>query len=396
MTAAPDPLPELVRNVHPRVVERRRDFHRHPELAYQEVRTSAAVREWCEALGLETRTGVGKTGVIATLRGSKPGRRVALRADMDALPIQEANACEYASERPGVMHACGHDAHTAMLLGVASVLCAARERVAGEVRFLFQPAEEGQGGAVPLIEAGALEGVDLVLGQHMGPEHPTGTIALSYGPAMAAADFFTLKVIGKGGHGAYPHLTVDPVPVAAQLVLALQTIVARAVDPLAAAVLSIGTIRGGFRDNVIAPEVELAGTVRTLDPALRREIPERIERIARGVTAAHGARHELEYQLQYPPLINHDPATRLVERVGRELLGEGGVKVIAPSMGGEDFAFYLEKVPGCFYWLGCRPPGRAEAANLHSPTFDVDEAALAHGVHVMARAALSFLEGGAP
>jgi amidohydrolase len=396
MTAPSDPLPELVREVHPRVVERRRDFHRHPELAYDEVRTSGAVRQWCEALGLDLRVGVGKTGVIATLKGAKPGRTVALRADMDALPIQEANACDYASTRPGVMHACGHDAHTAMLLGVASVLGAMRERIAGEVRFLFQPAEEGQGGAVPLIEAGALDGVDVVLGQHMAPEHATGSIALAYGPAMAAADFFTLKIVGKGGHGAYPHLALDPVPIAAQVVLALQTIVSRTVDPLAAAVLSIGTIRGGFRDNVVAPEVELSGTVRTFDPALRHAMRDRVERVARGVTEAHGARYELDYTLQYPPLINHDPPTRLVERVGRELLGERGVKVTAPSMGGEDFAYYLEKVPGCFYWLGCRAPGRAEPANLHSPTFDVDEGALAHGVHVMARAALRFLEDGAP
>jgi amidohydrolase len=396
MTAAPDPLPELVRDVHPRVVERRRDFHRHPELAYQEVRTSGIVREWCAGLGLEMKTGVGETGVIATLRGAKPGRTVALRADMDALPVREANECDYASVRPGLMHACGHDAHTAMLLGVASVLGALRERLAGEVRFLFQPAEEGAGGAVPLIEAGALDGVELVLGQHMGPEHATGTVAVSRGPAMAAADFFTLKVIGRGGHGAYPHLTVDPVPIAAQLVLALQTIVARAVDPLAPAVVSVGTIRGGFRDNVIAPEVELAGTVRTFDAALRREMPAHVERIARGVTAAHGARYELAYNLQYPPVVNHEPAARLVERAGREVLGDGGVKVVPPSMGGEDFAFYLERVPGCFYWLGCRAPDRREAANLHSPTFDLDENALAHGVHVMARAAMRFLEAGAP
>ncbi|HEU4536657.1 MAG TPA: amidohydrolase [Polyangiaceae bacterium] len=396
MIAASAPLPQLIRDVYPRVVERRRDFHRHPELAYEEVRTGGAVREWCEALGLETRSGVAKTGVIATLRGAKPGRRVALRADMDALPIQEANDCAYASANAGVMHACGHDAHTAMLLGVASVLAPLREGLEGEVRFLFQPAEEGRGGAVPLIEAGALDGVELVLGQHMGPEHPTGTIAVSRGPAMAAADFFTMKVIGKGGHGAYPHLTVDPVPIAAQLVLALQTVVSRTVDPLASAVVSIGTIRGGFRDNVIAPEVELSGTVRTFDPALRRAMPERVERIGRGVAAAHGARFELDYSLQYPPVINHEPATTLIERVGRELLGEGGVKVIPPSMGGEDFAFYLEKVPGCFYWLGCRAPSRREAANLHSPTFDIDEASLEHGMNVMARAALRFLESGTP
>lgn len=384
-----DPVLARARAVFDRVVEQRRDFHRHPELAFEEVRTSGKVIEWCRELGLGMRMGIGKTGVIATLVGKRPGKTIALRADMDALPIQEANRHGFASAIAGKMHACGHDAHTAMLLGVASVL--RDEDFAGEVRFVFQPAEEGHGGAVPMIEGGALDGVDLILGQHMAPFQDSGTIAVTHGAAMAATDFFTLKIFGRGGHGAYPHLSVDAIPIAAQVVTALQTIVSRTVDPLHAAVLSIGTIRGGFRSNVIAPEVEMTGTVRTFDAMLREAMPERIERIARHVSEAHGGSHQLDYTMNYPPVINHADGAALIERVARECVGEANVKLVPPSMGGEDFAYYLERVPGCFYWLGCRKPGVDEAPNLHSPQFDLDEASLLTGIHVMSRAALDFL-----
>lgn len=386
-----DRVSERARAVFERVVEQRRDFHRHPELAYEEVRTSGKVIDWLRELGFEMRTGVGKTGVIATLRGNKQGRTIALRADMDALPIQESTGHAFASEVPGKMHACGHDAHTAMLLGVATVLSELRDDLRGEVRFLFQPAEEGQGGALPLIEDGALDGVDLVLGQHMAPFQPSGTIGFSQGPAMAATDFFTLKLFGVGGHGAYPHLSVDTIPVAALVVTGLQSIVSRTVDPLAAAVVTVGTIRGGFRSNVIAPEVEMTGTVRTFDPALRKAMPERIERIVRGVCEGHGARYHLDYTMNYPPVINTVEGTRLIHEVARTALGESRVRQVPPSMGGEDFAYYLEKVPGCFYWLGCEPKGVTVAPMLHSPDFDLDEASLLTGVEVMARAALTFV-----
>ncbi|MGZ3422800.1 MAG: M20 metallopeptidase family protein [Polyangiales bacterium] len=391
-------LVESIQSLRPRIVEQRRDFHRHPELAFEEVRTSAAVLKWLESLGLEIERGIGKTGVIARLRGAKPGRVIALRADMDALPIQEANEFEFKSQNPGKMHACGHDAHTAMLLGVASVLAERRESLAGEVRFVFQPAEEGAGGAKPMIEGGALDGVDVILGQHMGPHHDTGTIAVSRGAAMAAADFWKLTISGKGGHGAYPHLSIDTIPVGAAVVMALQTIVSRTVDPLTSAVVTIGTFRGGFRNNVIAPQVELTGTVRTLDPILRGEMPSRVERIVRGICEAHGATYELDYTLNYPPTINHEGPTRFLEKVAGACVGEKNVKLVEPSMGGEDFAFYLERVPGVFYWLGCRRPprheGSVETAHLHSPLFDLDEDALVHGVHVMASAALTYLERG--
>jgi amidohydrolase len=386
-----DRVSERARAVFERVVEQRRDIHRHPELAYEEVRTSGKVIDWLRGLGLEMQTGIGKTGVVASLRGGKPGRTIALRADMDALPIQEATGHSFASESPGKMHACGHDAHTAMLLGVATVLAELSSELHGEVRFLFQPAEEGQGGAVPLIDSGALDGVDLVLGQHMAPFQASGTIGFSQGPAMAATDFFNLKIFGVGGHGAYPHLSVDTIPVAALVVTGLQSIVSRTVDPLAAAVVTIGTIRGGFRSNVIAPEVEMTGTVRTFDRPLREAMPQRIERIIKGVCEGHGARYELEYNMNYPPVINTAEGTQLIHEVARAALGDSRVMQVPPSMGGEDFAYYLEKVPGCFYWLGCEPKGRAVAPMLHSPEFDLDESAMLTGVEVMARAALTFL-----
>lgn len=392
---------ELLRDIEalqPRLVEQRRDFHRHPELAFEEVRTSGIVAEWCRALGLEVQTGLGKTGVVARLRGGsgKPARTIALRADMDALPIQEADDRPYRSETPGKMHACGHDVHTTVLLGVASVLSRRRALIEklGEVRFVFQPAEEGAGGAVPMIEGGALDGVDVVLGEHAAPHHSTGVIAVSRGPAMAAADFFTLRIEGKGGHGAYPHLSIDTIPIAAQVVTALQTIVSRTVDPLSSAVVTVGTIRGGFRNNVIAPSVEMTGTVRTFDPVLRRAMPERVERVIRGVCEAHGAKYVLDYQLNYPPTVNHEAPTRFLERVAAECVGGENVKIVEPSMGGEDFAYYLEKIPGVFYWLGVRPREKSETAHLHSPQFDADERAMVHGVHVMARAALQYLERG--
>ena len=383
-----------IQSLRPRIVEQRRELHRHPELAFEEVQTSAAVQAWLAGLGFELETGIGKTGVIARLRGSKPGRTIALRADMDALPIQEANEFAFKSEHAGKMHACGHDAHTAMLLGVASVLAERKGSFAGEVRFVFQPAEEGHGGAKPMIEGGALDGVDVILGQHMGPHHPTGTIAVSRGAAMAAADFWSLTIHGKGGHGAYPHLSIDTIPIASQVVMALQTIVSRSVDPLASAVVTVGTFRGGFRNNVIAPSVEMTGTVRTLDPLLRKQMPERVERIVRGICEAHGATYTLAYTLNYPPTINHDAPTRFLESIARACVGADNVKIVEPSMGGEDFAFYLEKIPGVFYWLGCRAPGRTETAHLHSPLFDLDEDSLVHGVHVMASAALAYLENG--
>jgi len=386
-------IAERIRVLHPQLVERRRDFHRHPELAFQEVRTSGIVAEWLQALGLEVRTGVAQTGVVATLRGAKPGPTVALRADMDALPIQDVKNCDYKSTVDGKMHACGHDAHTTMLLGAASVLAGLREELAGNVVFLFQPAEEGPGGAEPMIAEGALEGVDFILGQHMAPTMPAGMIGVCEGPAMAAPDEFKLVIKGVSGHGAYPHISVDAIPLTAQVITALQTIVSRTVDPLQSAVLSIGTINGGYGFNVIADRVELTGTVRTFDGLLREAIPQRMEAIIKGVTAAFGGSYELEYIYRYPPLINDAAACELVRRVGREVLGDDRVIDAPPSMGGEDFAYFLEKVPGCFYWLGCKHPQPVhEGYNLHHAGFDLDEEALFFGTQMLVEGTLAYLK----
>ncbi|KEO82184.1 hypothetical protein EL26_16740 [Tumebacillus flagellatus] len=387
-----DRIADRIRDLHPKLVERRRDFHMHPELGFQEFRTSRIVADWLNELGLEVRTGVAKTGVVARLRGGKPGKTIALRADMDALPIQDVKSCDYKSTVPNTMHACGHDAHTTMILGAASVLSELREELQGDVVFLFQPAEEGPGGAEPMIAEGALDGVDFILGQHMAPVYPAGYMAVAEREAMAAADEFTLRILGTGGHGAYPHMTVDAVQITAQVITALQAVVARQVDPLQSAVLSIGTINGGYRQNVIADAVEMTGTVRTFDGFLREDIPKRMEQLIDGITKGYGARYELDYKFNYPAVINHKSAVDLMRRVAGEVLGRERVLEAPPSMGGEDFAFYLQKVPGCFYWLGCKHPDPVHVGyNIHHPGFDIDEQALYYGVQLMVEGALAFL-----
>ena len=378
----------LVRELHPALVERRRDFHRHPELGFEEYRTSGIVAEWLRELGLEVTTGVAKTGVVARLRGGRPGKTIAMRADMDGLPIQDSKTCDYASTVPGKMHACGHDAHTTMLLGAAKVLSQVKEDIAGDVVFIFQPAEESPGGAEPMIAEGVLEGVDFILAQHVVPILPAGTIGVTEGPCAAAGDLFTLKIFGKSGHGASPHLATDAIQIAAQVVSALQTIVSRQVDPMQTAVLSIGTINGGTAMNIIADEVTMTGTVRTFDKLLREQIPQRIREIVGGITSAYGASYELDYINLYPAVFNHSSACQLIRRVGTEVLGEGKVVATPPTMGAEDFAYYVEKVPGCMFWLGVR----ANDAFLHHPAFDIDEEALIHGTQLLAEGALAYLK----
>ncbi len=382
----------------PTLVERRRDFHRHPELALHEHRTSEIVADWLTRLGLEVQTKVFGTGVVGRIRGKSKGkhRTIALRADMDALPIQDAKVGhrDYASTVPGVMHACGHDAHVTMLLGAATVLTELRDDLAGDVVLLFQPAEEGVGGAEPMIKAGVLEGVDFILGQHMTPLQPAGEVGVSHGPAMAAADKFLLKIRGKGGHGAYPHLTVDAVQISAQVITALQAIVARTVDPLQSAVVSVGTIHGGYNFNVIADVVEMKGTVRSFDATLRRELHARLEKIVRGVTEAYGASYELDYEYHYPPTINHASGVAHVLAVADQALGQGKAQIVAPSMGAEDFSYFLEKIPGCFYWIGGRAKDPIDPGyGLHHPAFDIDETALSVGAQMFVEGSMSYLAG---
>ncbi len=373
----------------------RRDFHAHPELGFQEVRTSGIVAKELTALGLEIRTGVGGTGVVALLEGSKPGPVLLIRADMDALPILEETGASYASQNPGVMHACGHDGHTAVLLTVAKMLCAHRTELAGTIKFMFQPAEEGMGGAEKMIENGVLENpkVDIALGLHVWNEKPVGWIGVSSGPAMAGAEIFKITVIGKGGHGAVPHLAVDPILAAAQIVTALQGIVARNVAPLQTAVVSICTIHGGETFNVIPPRLEMTGTIRTFEPSIRALVLERFEKTVHSVAEGMGCKAEIDLQMLTPATINHQETASRVQSVATRLFPQSEID---PSnyttMGSEDFAFILEKVPGCFFFIGSANHEKGLDAGHHHPKFDIDETALARGAALMAATAVDILK----
>ena len=366
------------------LVALRRDLHQNPELAWAERRTAGRVAAFLEGSGLDVRAGVAGTGLVATARGAG-ARTVVLRADMDGLPIQEQSDAPYASRVPGVMHACGHDGHTAIGAAAARVLGA--RRPAGTVRVLFQPAEEGEGGAQRVLAEGALEGADVILGIHLWNELPVGTIGVKAGPLMAAVDRLSIVVRGRGGHGGHPHRAADPVVAAAQVVLALQTLVSREVSPLDSAVLTVGAIHGGQAFNVIPDEVTLTGTVRTFDAALRRSIPDRVRRIAGGVASALQCEAEVEVRPGNPPVVNNAAVAGLARRAAVRVVGEENVVEPEPTMGGEDMAVYFERVPGCFVFVGSANPARGLDQPHHSPRFDFDEAALAIGCEFMVQVA---------
>jgi|HubBroStandDraft_5_1064220.scaffolds.fasta_scaffold04075_1 amidohydrolase len=371
-----------------RVVELRRTIHRHPELGFEEHETAALVERELDSLGIEHRR-VAKTGVIARIDGRTGGRVVALRADMDALPISERTGLSFASEVDGKMHACGHDAHTAMLLGAAHVLNSMRAQIDGTVVLLFQPAEEGPGGALPMIEAGALEqpAVEAIAMLHVDARLEVGTIGVVPGAVNASTDELYLTVRGRGGHGGYPHSAVDAIPAAAAMILALQNVVARETDPLASAVVTIGTISGGYRNNIIADEVSLTGTLRAHDPAIREALAERVERIVGGVATAYNVQVEMRLVRGYPPVIN-DAA--LAQRFARYVLDHSAIRVEEPpaTMGGEDFAYFAERVPGLLIRLGVRSESAGAIHPGHSALFRIDEAALPIGVETLALFAL--------
>ncbi|SJZ34385.1 M20 metallopeptidase family protein [Selenihalanaerobacter shriftii] len=375
-----DKIQSAINNLENDLIIWRRAIHQEPELGFEEYKTAVKIINVLRETNLELRTEVAKTGVIADLHISDNLPTIALRADMDALPIQEQNDTDYASQIEGVMHACGHDGHVAMLLGAAVVLDQFRELLRTNVRFIFQPAEEGPGGALPMIQAGVLEGVDSIFGLHLNTNSPTGTIDIKSGPFAAAADQIDLLVIGEGGHGAAPHQTVDAIVVASEIVTSLQTIVSRKLDPQDAAVISLGKIEGGYRHNVIADRVRLKGTVRTTDPKLREELPSQIEQIIKGITISHGADYNLDYEFGYPVLINNRSASNKLEDIFGLIPGIEKIKrVDKTSMGAEDFAYYCQQVPGVFYRLGAgKFPDRAYPG--HNPKFDFDEAALKLGV----------------
>jgi amidohydrolase len=367
----------------------RRHLHAHPELSFHEVETSRYVEEQLRAMdGLEVERPTA-TSVVARLRGSRPGKVLAMRADIDALPIQEESGLDFASTRPGVMHACGHDGHTAMLLAAAKTLAERREELAGEIRFIFQHAEEKlPGGAAELCEAGVLDGVDLVIGAHLASTEEVGKIACPPGAIAAAADTFSAEIRGKGGHAAAPHKTVDPIVVAAQVVTAVQTLASRSTDPIKSVVVSVTRFHAGTADNIIPEAVELGGTVRTFDEKVRDETEAGLERIFRGVTQALGATFTLDYERGYAPVVNDEETAAMVEAAARKELGDDVIIHVDPIMGGEDFSAYLDRAKGAFFWVGA---GHEDAFEHHHPRFVVDERAFRAGIATFVRTALDYL-----
>jgi amidohydrolase len=381
-------LPEL----EPEIIGWRRHIHERPELSYDEHETARFVEWKLRRWGLEPERPT-PTSVVARLRGELPGPTIALRADMDALPIQEENTFEFASKHPGVMHACGHDGHTAMLLGVAQLISRRRAELPGEVRFVFQHAEEKPpGGAVELVEAGVMDGVDVVVGAHLMSIVDTGQIVVLPGPELAAADLFEITVRGSGGHAALPHETVDPIAVATQLVSALQLLVSRQTDPLDSAVLSVTRIAGGTAHNVIPETVELWGTVRTFRPETREATRESMARIADLVTNAFGATADFRWIEGYAAVVNDPRVATVIADAASNVVGTDGVVDIPPIMGGEDFSAYLTRTPGAFIIIGARSEEAASTYPHHHPRFTVDERALPIGVAVLVRSTLALLE----
>jgi amidohydrolase len=377
----------------------RRDFHMHPELGFREVRTGGIVARELEALGLEVTKGVGKTGVVGFLEGSKPGPTLLLRFDMDALPIHEETGAEYSSKNEGVMHACGHDGHTSIGLTVAKILHARKNELAGNIKFCFQPSEEGtsgeeMGGAEMMMKDGVLSSphVDMTLSLHLWNEQPLGWVNVASGPVMAGAEHFKIRITGKGGHGALPHDTIDPVVAAAQVVNAAQNIVSRNVPALGTAVVSFTMIHGGTAFNVIPPDVELEGTIRTFDPAVRETVLKRFDEIVRGVGSAMGCQVEMKVKRLTPALINAEHITARVQETARRTLPEAQHNGDAYlTMGAEDMAYMQEKVDGCYFFIGSNNRDQHLDYGHHHPKFDFDERALVNGAALMAAAAADIL-----
>jgi amidohydrolase len=371
-------IPKEIENISDEIIATRRDFHRYPELGFEVHRTAGIVAERLEELGMDVQTGIGKTGVVGDLKCGE-GPTIALRADMDALPMQETGDIDYISQNEGVMHACGHDGHTAMLLGAAKVLADKKDQINGTVRFLFQPAEEGEGGARYMIEDGCLEGVNEVYGIHLWNYQKYGEVGVKKGPILAAADEFEITIKGIGGHGAAPQGSVDAVVVSAHLITALQTIVSRNTNPLESTVVTVGMINGGYNFNIIADEVVLKGTARAYTEENRVLIKTRMQEIIDGIGQTFGATIEFDYRDGYPPTINAVAAFEKLLASAKKIVGDGaGYPYL--SMGGEDFSYYAQKVPGCFFFIGSAPEDKPfRSVPHHCSHFDIDERALLVG-----------------
>jgi amidohydrolase len=384
-------LHQLVSEQKDLIIKMRRDLHRIPETAYTEKKTSAYVADYLNTLGLEVQTGIARYGVVGLMKCNGPGPTLMVRADMDALPLVENTGLDFASEHNGAMHACGHDAHMAMVLGAATVLNKIRDKLSGNIKFLFQPAEEGPGGAKPMIEAGVMENpkVDYTIGCHMWPDIPDGTIGVKSGPFMAAMDRFDIKIKGRGGHGAMPHLCADALEAGTQVVGALQRIASRHTNPLHPTVVTVGTFHAGSAFNIIAAEAELSGTTRTFDVETWTTWESRLEKVIRGVCESMNVDFELHYSQGYPVTINDESTAEVVRRCAVKVVGEERVLVPPKTMGGEDFSFYLRQSQGCFFALGV---GREGAAPIHNPKFDFNEDVMLLGLETHCRVGLELLK----
>jgi amidohydrolase len=367
----------------------RRYMHQHPELSFQEFNTAKFIQTFYENLDIEVKGNVGGNGVVAKVYGKKPGKTVALRADFDALPIQDEKDVPYKSLVPGVMHACGHDGHTATLLALAKILNELKEELEGTYVFIHQHAEEyAPGGALSMIEDGCLEGVDVIFGTHLWASEPTGTIQYRTGPVMAAADRFEIDIQGKGGHGAQPHKTQDAIVIASQLVLNLQQIVSRRVNPIDSAVVTIGSFTAQNAFNVIADKAQLIGTVRTFNDDVRQFIEDEMERIIAGTCAMTSSSYNFKYERGYPAVVNHPKETAFITSCAQQVTKVHTIEETEPQMGGEDFAYYLQHVPGTFFFTGAKPIGTETSYPHHHPKFDIDEKAMLIAAKILGAAAI--------
>jgi len=384
--------------IHDQLILWRRWCHQRPGIGFEVQETAAYIAQHLREWGLDVETGVGRTGVVGVLRGAKPGPVIGVRVDIDALPIQEENTHDFVSLYPGKMHACGHDAHTAMGLGVARLLSRHQQELAGTVVIIFQPAEEGLGGARTMIADGVLSRhkIQAMVGGHIGllsQEITAGQVGISYGPIMAAAYNFDAEILGKGGHGAYPHETIDPVVVAAEVISAWQRIITRELSPLTPAVISVGKLQAGQSATVIPEAAELSGTIRFFDDKIGDLLFQRVEEVLAGICKTWKAEHKFKLQPGYPPLINDKEFTRFFADVAVGVVGEKNVKVLEqPSAGGEDMAFFLREVPGTYYFLGAANPDKGIVHPHHHPQFDIDEDVLPLGVALLAQTAWEYTQ----
>lgn len=386
-------LNDLVMAVKEQVVEWRRYFHENAELSYHEHKTSQYVYELLKSFGGLEVTQPTETSVVARLVGERPGKVLAMRADMDALPINEESGLPFASKNPGVMHACGHDGHTAMMLGAAKILVQFRNQIEGEIRFIFQHAEEMfPGGAKEMVKAGVMEGVDEIIGLHLFSMLPTGKIQIGYGPFTANSDVFDIEIIGKGGHSSEPHETVDPIAIGAQLINNIQHIVARNIDPIERAVVSVTEFHGGTAKNIIPDRIKIGGSVRSFKKEVREKIVKQLDQIVKGLTEAHGATYKYDFVYGYSSVYNDETITEKVEKLVIEEFGMDYVLKLPPFMGGEDFSAFLEKAPGCFIGIGAADPGKDIHFPHHHPRFDIDEEALGIGLKLLIHAPFHLLK----